>query len=286
MFVALPQDEYLIANGLRLHYLDWGGESRPPMVLLHGFTGNAHAWDPFAAAMQPYCHVLALDQRGHGDSEWAKDGYATEQYVADLAAFAEALRLGRFIPMGLSMGAINAMVYAAAHPTKVDKLVIVDIGPQIPRQTLERMRQSPNPDPGVFESEEEVVQFLRSQNPRPSLEFWRAAARHSTKRQPDGKLIWKWDPALRAPQGPPPRRAELWRCLEQIACPTLIVRGKESDILAPETAQRMVETLPCGKLVEIEGAGHTIPDDNPEALAAAVRDFLVGQRKRRRPSHR
>src|SRR6266540_6577460 len=123
-----PLDNTLDANGLPLHYLDWGNEAAPPMLLLHGFSGHAHTWDIFARAMCDQFRVLALDQRGHGDSDWAKDGaYGVDDHAADIGAFQDRLALGPLVLVGLSMGGRNAIRYTASHPGKVEQLVIVDI---------------------------------------------------------------------------------------------------------------------------------------------------------------
>src|SRR2546425_13296751 len=125
-----PEAKTVMANGLKLHYLDWGSPDTPPMVLLHGLRGHAHSWDDFSAAMCEDYNVLALDQRGRGDSEWAKDGvYTTEAYVAHLLGFSAALHLDSFILIGHSMGGRNGMAFSARYLPKGQKPVAVDIGP-------------------------------------------------------------------------------------------------------------------------------------------------------------
>ena len=112
-----PQDKTVFANGLNLHYLDWGTVGKPAMVLLHGLRGHAHSWDDFSGAVCQQYHVLALDQRGRGLSDWAKDGdYSTGAYVADLAAFCDALGLDSPVLVGHSMGGRNVISFAARYP--------------------------------------------------------------------------------------------------------------------------------------------------------------------------
>ena len=120
-----PRDCLADINGLKLHYLDWGREGLPPMVLLHGFSAHAHYWDGFAAKMRDNFHVYALDQRGHGDSEWATD-YGPETMPADFASFVDQLGLDRFVLLGHSMGGGVAFRYAASHPERIENLIIVD----------------------------------------------------------------------------------------------------------------------------------------------------------------
>ena len=103
MTTVKAQEKHVTVNGVRLRYLDWGNAGNTPLVCLHGHTGQAHIWDEFAQAMSSHYHVLAVDQRGHGGSQWADSGYARDRFVEDLAAFVDALGLSRFVLAGLSM---------------------------------------------------------------------------------------------------------------------------------------------------------------------------------------
>ena len=135
-----PKDKTVTANGHRLHYLDWGREGQPVMLLAHGLRGHAHSWDDVAAAFCGDYQVLALDQRGRGDSDWAQDGdYTTAAYVADLAGFCDSLNLEQFILVGHSMGGRNAMAFAGRYPEKLSKLVIVDVGPALDSRGSQRI---------------------------------------------------------------------------------------------------------------------------------------------------
>lgn len=277
---ATPQDRTVEANGLRLHYLDWGNDPAPPMLLLHGFSGHAHTWDTFARAMCDRFHVLALDQRGHGDSEWAKDGtYTVDAHAADIAAFVDRLALGPLVLVGLSMGGRNAIRYTSGHPGTVERLVIVDIGPDIAPQGAERVRRTAAEAPEEFASVDAAAAYLRQQAVfmTPAAEAaLRHRVEHGVKRLGDGRYTWKYDKALRDQRraGTAPQ-VDLWPAVGQIKAPTLIVRGSESDVFAPETAKRMQALIPESRLVEIPGAGHSVPADAPEAFARAVRDFLA-----------
>jgi len=127
---VLPQSKTALANGVRLHYLEWGTPDKPWMLLLHGLRGHARSWDDFSGPMASHYRVIALDQRGRGDSDWAKDGdYTTEAYAEDLASFCESLGMSSISLVGHSMGARNAMAYTARSPDMVAKLVIVDAPP-------------------------------------------------------------------------------------------------------------------------------------------------------------
>ena len=274
-----PLDKHLDAHGLRLHYLDWGNDVAAPMLLLHGFSGHAHTWDTFAGAMCGQFHVLALDQRGHGDSDWSKDGaYTPDDHARDVGALHDRLRLAPVVLVGLSMGGRNAIRYAALHPQTVEKLVIVDIGPDIDPRGGERVRRMAAEAPEEFASTDEAVRYLQryATGTSPAAEAaLRSRVEHGVKQLPNGRYTWKYDKFLRDQ-----RRTEtsplvdLWPAVRQINAPTLILRGSESDIFSPETAKRMHDLIPESRLVEIPGAGHSIPADAPAAFERAVRQFL------------
>jgi len=272
-----PQDKTVTVNGLKLHYLDWGATGRPVMALLHGLRGHAHSWDDVSLAMCQDYHVLALDQRGRGDSDWSRDGdYSTKAYVSDLAAFCDALKLDSFILVGHSMGGRNSLSFAGRHPEKLQKLVIVDIGPTLDPKGSQRITRELQEVPEEFDSFESVVEYMGKQNRFASNAVLRRRLQYATRELPGGKVGWRYDLAIREQRrhntGAPPE--DLWPVLPNITCPTLIVRGKETDTLSPEVAQRMVETLPNTQLVEVPRAGHMVFEDNPEDFIQAVKGWL------------
>ena len=263
-------------NGVTLHYLDWGPAGAPPVVLLHGITGHARVWDHLAERLLPGRRVIALDQRGHGDSDPAPDDdYRVGTMADDVAAFVGSLGLDRFALLGHSMGGRIAIQYAAAHAGRLERLIIVDIGPDIALAGLQRVRDMMSQSPERIESEEWAVEYLRRANPIQDVEMLRQRVHHGLKRLPDGGLTWKYAKGLRDMMRAGRRDAvDLWEPLGRIPCPTLVVRGAESDILSPEVAKTMTERLPDGRLVEIPGAGHTVPADRPDDFVGHVRAFL------------
>jgi pimeloyl-ACP methyl ester carboxylesterase len=269
--ISQPQDKFVIANGLKLHYLDWGNPDAVPIVLLHGLCGNAHYWDFFARNVASEHHLLTIDQRGHGDSDRAEN-YGPRDYVLDLEAFVDSLKLSEFVLTGHSLGGINAIIYAARHPTQVSALVIVDIGPEIAVTGIERMEKERAREPDSFGSEREAIQYMKQLEPRHSEAFVQHQARYALKRDDRGKLIFKYDRALRSTELQSPQW--LWEYLKEVICPTLLLHGMESDILSRETAQKEADTLLFGSVVDIEHAGHNIPGDNPDAFEVAVRNFM------------
>lgn len=263
-------------NGVTLHYLDWGPADAPPVVLLHGITGHARVWDHLARRLTPARRVFALDQRGHGDSDPAPDDdYTVGTMADDVAAFAGSLRLERFALVGHSMGGRIAITYAGDHAARLERLVIIDIGPDINLAGLQRVRELMANAPERIESEEWAVEYIRRANPLQDPDLLRERVRHGLRRQPDGELTWKYAKGLREMMRAGRRdAADLWEPLPRITCPTLVVRGAESDILASEVAKKMAERLPDGRLVEIAGAGHTVPADRPEEFVREIRRFL------------
>lgn len=271
-----PREREIRLSDLRFHYLEWGDPAAPPLVLLHGFAGHARSWDHVAEPLADRFRILALDQRGHGDSDRAPDGdYTVRTMADDLTRLADALCPGRFRLVGLSMGGRISIAYAAAHPGRVERLVLVDIGPEVAPEGLARIRTTVSNVPEEIESEAEAYRLLRVAAPRYAEPLLRHRLRHSFNRLPRGKLAWKYDKVLRDQTRQGTRDIpDLWPDLARITCPTLIVRGAESDVLSPEIAKRMLETLKEGRLVEIPEAGHTVPGDQPDAFIKAIRAFL------------
>jgi esterase len=262
-------------GGLSLHYLDWGGDG-PPLVMLHGLTGHAHTWDHTAAALSGKYRVLALDQRGHGDSEWVAP-YGGGRMAEDLLAFLDALGLGEVTLMGLSMGGLVAFIFAASHPERVRDLIVLDIGPEIAvagaRQVAAGLAAK-----HVFSSEDEAVAQARAFNPRPTEEALRHRVRHNLRPLPDGTLTFKYDDALRERGAIFDRStAQLWAAWEAVSCPILLVRGDDSDILAVETAQRMLASNQRAALAGVPDCGHSITLDNPQGLLEAVNPWLAAR---------
>ncbi len=264
-----PLDRDLVVDGARLHLLDWGGDGRVPLLLLHGFTGHAHALDTLAIALQPHFHVYALDQRGHGDSDPA-DAYDAVAAFADISGVADQLGLTSFVPVGLSMGGRNAMYFASRRPDLVQKLVIIDIGPEISKRAAEAPAGPPEPD--AWESIEQAAQHLHRANPYPGIHYYRWVVSHSLRQRPDGTLVWAWHPSIKERRS----RADIdwWAVVRAITPPTLVLRGAESRVLDRDVAERMAKELPRGRFVEIPRAVHTLHEDNPEAVLAALKEFL------------
>jgi pimeloyl-ACP methyl ester carboxylesterase len=273
-----PREGTVASRGFALHYVEWGAPAAPPVILLHGITGHARTWDTLAEGLAGSWRVLALDQRGHGDSEPAPDAdYGVGAMADDLGAFADALGLRTFALVGLSMGGRVAMGFAGAHPARVERLVIVDIAPDIHPPGMTRIRAMIANSPETIESEEWAVETAMAANPRADVGELRHRIKHALRRESDGTLTWKYARDVREMMRRGGRREplDLWERLTHIAGPTLLVRGAESDVLSPELAERVVAALPNGRLVEVPAAGHTVPGDRPIEFIEVVRRFLA-----------
>jgi pimeloyl-ACP methyl ester carboxylesterase len=272
-------DELIEMRGLRFHYRDWPAArpGAPVLILLHGYTGHARSWDAFAEAMTDRYRVIALDQRGHGESGWAlAERYGVEDMADDLAAFVQALGLTRFTLLGLSMGGMVAMEYAGRRPKELAAVVIVDIAPELVRSGAARIQEGQKAK-DVFASKDEAFAQARALDSRPPEAHHRHRVDYNLMRTQDGVWTWRYDRALRAPGVLRPRdRDTAWRSCAAIEVPALLIRGELSDILSPEIAERTEQTIPGAKFAEVKGSGHSIPLDAPDGFLEAARAFLKG----------
>ena len=271
-------DELIELRGLRFHYRDWTSQqvNAPDLVLLHGYTGHCRSWDAFAKVMSKQYRVLALDQRGHGETEWAPaDQYGTMEMVADLHAFVSALRLERFVLLGLSMGGMVAIAYAGARPVQLARLVIVDIAPEIAAEGIQNIQQSVARS-DVFDTVEDAFRRARADNPVPPEGHHYDRVRASLMRTDEGKWTYRYDRALRGPGSQRLRLAvdEGWDAVASFNVPTLLIRGEHSPLLSRVVADKFVSIAKNSQLVEVPGSGHPVPLDKPEGFLDAVQTFL------------
>jgi pimeloyl-ACP methyl ester carboxylesterase len=276
--VVLPHSHEFHLGRMRFHYLDWGNRHLPTIVFLHGGALNAHTWDLCCLALRDDFHCVALDQRGHGDSDWAHDAdYTIGASLADTKGFVDHLGLDKFILVGMSLGAINSLAFAVAHPERLNHLVIIDAGPEMRRPGSSRIRDFVNEVQQAVTIEGIIEKALKF-NPRRDPKILRRSLMHNLRQQPDGSWRWKYDTRRFQRLDQEAHRAERARIadgLARIACPTLVVRGGESDVFHEEDRERLVARLPNGRGVTIPRAGHTVQGDNPKDLVAELRRFLA-----------
>ena len=265
-------DKYVNVNGLRLHYLDWGSPDKPPMILLHGIARHAHTFDHLAPHFAGSFHVLAIDLRGHGDSDWDPEGdYLVEDHVKDLEDLIAQLRLQRITLLGNSTGGRVAQVFAGLHPNLVAKLVVEDVGPERPEDIASGFARRVRQEADGWASEDELVAQLTKENPGVAADWIRGYAHFGSRRRGDGRLVWKRDPDLVKAFLP----TELWRYVSRITSPTIYILGGKSTIVPAETQRRLKETLPRCEIVVMPGLGHYPGVENPAEFLAIVDRFLA-----------
>lgn len=261
-----------VINGLQLHFLQTGPKGAPPVCFLHGGAAHAHWFDRVIPTFQDRFHVISLDQRGHGESQWAAPpAYATEDFAGDLRALMDRLGWRRMTLVGHSMGGHNAMAFAAWHPERTAALVVVDSRPYLPPERVQRMRERGRRPPRVHASEEAAVAAFRLL-PRETIAdpaLLAHMARAGLARA-DGGFRFRFDPACYADRKP----VDCWPLLARVTAPTLVVRGEHSPVLPLEMAGRMLDVIPNAELVEIPGAYHHLTLDAPEAFGGALDTFL------------
>ena len=282
------------SDGLSLHVLEWSREGTP-LVFVHGFGNDAHIWDDAAPAVATYYRTLAIDLRGHGDSDRDPEcRYDYEFHVADLEAVLAKLGVERLVLVGHSLGGRVGTLFAGRHPDRMAGLVIVDSAPELDVRGTVRIRVDleKNSEGGgaSFASEAEYRDLLAHNYPAASRETLAQMAHHGLRRRDDGRFEPKLDPAwfkgrrdagtdaeaMRAREERLTR--DMWDALARVPCPTLVVRGAASDVLSPDVADRMVEeVLRHGRLAIIPRAGHSVMVDNPEAFRAALTGFVLGE---------
>jgi pimeloyl-ACP methyl ester carboxylesterase len=267
----------VVLRQMRFHFLEWGQPDAPAIVLLHGGHQSAHSWDLVSLHLAQRYRVLALDQRGHGDSEWARDViYSNNEMSLDAEAFIAAMGLRRPVLIGHSMGGRNAMLLTRRNQALLHAAVIVDVGPEL----SERGRAAIAGFVQVnqeFDDLEHFVRNVRQYDPYRSREHIERTVKYNMLQRADGKFVSKCDSN--------PRRLNIVRGsgpLENITLddaagfdlPVLLVRGANSNILTPDAAERFAAALPYGTLVTVPDCGHNVHGQNTKGFIGAVDGFL------------
>jgi pimeloyl-ACP methyl ester carboxylesterase len=257
---------FLDADGLRLHYVEFGGTGRP-ILCLHGVCGHAWMWHDVAGSLSDLGRVVSVDMRGHGDSQWSPDGdYTTEHHAEDLERLIETLDAPEVDLVGLSWGGLAALSYTARHPEGVRRLAIIDVPPSFAQSETDLL-----PRPYVFGSQAEAFEWERNANPHASDDMIRILSFFGT-RPAEGGLARKHDPYFL--ERWPFRSDDHWAELGSVEVPLLLVHAEQSYVLAADVAERMAGVLRNGRLVRVPDSGHHVPVENPAALARALGEFL------------
>jgi pimeloyl-ACP methyl ester carboxylesterase len=282
----MAESRFTHANGINLHYEDWRG-SGPTVICLHGITSQAHTWDQVAGALSPRYRVIALDQRGHGDSEKPAAGYSNADFAADLESFTQSLGLRTFILIGHSMGGRIAGYYAGVHPERLSQLIMEDPPfPRQPGQGASPIIERENNRPPSFATMEDAVTFLGSEadlgSTTPYAERWgpevmRRRVQDAMRQRADG--AWEWKYSHRSvlnilEQGQIQGDGPIMENAKKVTCPTLLIRGAESHVCTPENAKAIQAAFPNCQVVTVPNVSHGIHAEQFEAFIAAVKEFL------------
>ncbi len=267
----------VVARQHRFHLLEWGEENATKLFMLHGGHQSAHSWDLVSLNFAQRYHVFTPDQRGHGDSEWARDcAYSSEEMANDAAGLISTLGLDRPVMIGHSMGGRNTLTMALAYPDVCRALVIVDVGPEISDEGRKAIGSFVRANE-EFDDLEQFVENVRRYDPYRSREHIERTVKYNLFLRADGKYVSKCDRAprklgLNERQGSGEQLS--LEAVKAINVPVLVVRGENSNILAPDAAERFVDALPHGELVTVPDCGHNVHSQNTLGFIDAVSAFL------------
>jgi pimeloyl-ACP methyl ester carboxylesterase len=284
-----PTSHRYVSQRLRLNYFDWGNPEAPPLVLVHGGRDHARNWDWVAERLRDRWHVIAPDLRGHGDSQWSRDGsYAMPGYVYDLAQLVHQRQLAPVTLIGHSLGGNIAIRYAGIFPAEVKRLIAIEglglspksMAARLAKPFDERMRAWIEAQRGLarraqrrYGSIEDAIARMQEANKHLSLEQAGHLARHGVSQNEDGTYSWKFDPYLHV--FPPVDAAveDIERLWASIACPTLLVYGKQSWASNPLEDGR-ARHFTNARIVTVENAGHWVHHDQTDFFVRTVQEFL------------
>lgn len=265
----------------RVAYREWGDPAAPVLLCVHGLTRCARDFDALAAAMADRYRVVCPDVAGRGDSDWLADPmlYQLPQYVADMVTLIARLDVETVHWVGTSMGALIGMALAAQQHSPIRRLVLNDAGPVVTKASLERIATYVGYAPPLptIESAETYVRTVLASFGAHSDAEWRFLTEVVVRRNADGSYRLHYDPKIAEPfrKNLPDKDLELWPLWDAITCPTLAIRGAESDLLTAATAREMCTRGPKAKLVEIPNVGHAPTLMHADQISV-VREFLLG----------
>ncbi len=260
-------------DGIELSCVDYGGEGRPPMLLVHGGAAHARWWDFVAPSLTSRFHVMALDQRGHGDSPWtAQWAYGSRHYAADLEAVIDGWGLGAPVLVGHSMGGHSVMVYAVGHSERLRAMIAIDSIPAYPKHAVATLAAIADRPASVYDSLPDAVASFRllPGDTLASPEALGHVAELSFRQRADGKWVHKMD--RRTLRREP---VQLDGELERIRCPALLIKAALSPVLSASFARAMAARMAHGRMVQVENSNHHVPIDNPAGLVAVMTPFLA-----------
>ena len=284
-----PTSHIYFSQRLRLHYVDWGNEDAPTLMMVHGGRDHCRNWDWVADELRHDYHIIAPDLRGHGDSQWMLGGsYTIIDYVYDISQLLHQTRATPSAIMGHSLGGSISLLYSGIYPENVTKLISIEgMGPPPgmfdmygktgPHARLEawvgNLRQLSGRMPKRYPSLEDAFQRMQTENPHLSEDQARHLTIHGSNQNEDGSYSWKFDNYVRAfaPIGLSPE--ETWKIYARIDCPTLLIHGAESWASNPQDDGRS-KAFNDSSVAGIEGAGHWVHHDQLGRFLDVTREFL------------
>ncbi len=259
-----------VVRRLRFHFTEWGQVGAPPILLLHGTNQSSHSWDLVSLALASSYHVFALDQRGHGDSEWSRElNYSTTAMADDAIAFAKDRELKRPIVVGHSMGGRVALLAALRQPDFARALVLVDSGPEMNTSGGRTIRNFIHNN-REFDNLDQFIDNVVAYDPYRKREHVERTVKYNMFQRADGKYVSKNDHRRLVDS----RTAIGLDDVSALPHPVLVVRGGNSNVFTPDAGQRLVGALPDARLVTVPNCGHNVHSQNTPGFLAAVEPFL------------
>jgi pimeloyl-ACP methyl ester carboxylesterase len=266
----------------RMAYVEWGSRDNPRvLVCVHGLTRSGRDFDFLAGALAAHYRIVCPDVPGRGESDWLKNPmeYQLPVYVADMVTLLARLDVETVEWVGTSLGGLVGMAIAAMPDSPLTKLVLNDVGPVVTASSLTRIGSYVGkwpPLPTMEAAEAYVRTVCAPFGPHSDAE-WRFLTEHVVRKNGDGSYRMHYDPALAAAFRVQPlsRDLELWNIYDTIRCPTLVLRGANSDLLTRETTRAMSARGPRAKVIEFAGIGHAPTFIHDEQIGV-VKDFLLG----------
>ena len=264
------KSRHTVLRGQRFHFTEWGVAGNPQILLLHGGNQSSHSWDLVSLHLADRFHVFALDQRGHGDSEWNRElDYSIDAMVADAVAFIADQELDQPIVFGHSMGGRVTLTLALHHPGIAKALVIVDVGPELSTEGAKTIQNFVVHNV-EFDDIEVFVDNVQKYDPFRTRAHIERTVKYNMLRRVDGKYVSKVD-HRRLPTINAELTLDDMRLLD---VPVLLLRGEQSNILTAEAAQRFAGALPNGTLVTVGNCGHNVHSGNTKDFLVATNKFL------------
>lgn len=284
-----PTSNIYFSQRLRLHYVDWGNDDAPPMLLIHGGRDHCRNWDWVAEAFRGDYHIIAPDLRGHGDSQWLLGGsYDLIDYVYDIAQLLHQRNHTPVTIIGHSLGGSISLLYSGLYPETVTRLVSIEgMGP--PPEIFEQrfnqpvdnrldawvkdLRQISGRIPRRYRSLEDAYERMQTENPHLTEDQARHLTIHGSIQNEDGTFSWKFDNYVRALAPVSLPQEEQYELYSRITCPTLLFRGTESWAADPATDGRVAHFKDV-RVANVEGAGHWVHHDQLKEFVDRTRAFL------------